>query len=88
MKNRIVAGMLVLLLTVGCATMMSFEEREKTYGKEASGHHRDLCLQTDKPGGYLEGLPEGFRSRWGHGIHRGHRPYGRFGDPPDKPHQD
>ena len=35
MKNRIVAGMAVLLLTVGCATMMSFEEREKLYGKEA-----------------------------------------------------
>lgn len=35
MKNIIVAGMVVLLLTVGCATMMSFEEREKTYGKEA-----------------------------------------------------
>lgn len=36
MKTRIVAGMVVLLLTVGCATMMSFEEKEKTYGKEAS----------------------------------------------------
>jgi len=35
MKNGIVAGMVVLLLTVGCATMMSFEEREKLYGKEA-----------------------------------------------------
>jgi len=35
MKNKIVSGMVVLLLTVGCATMMSFEEREKTYGKEA-----------------------------------------------------
>ena len=35
MKNRIVAAMVGLLLTVGCATMMSFEEREKTYGKEA-----------------------------------------------------
>lgn len=34
MKNRIVAGMVVLLLTVGCATMMSFEEKEKIYGKE------------------------------------------------------
>ena len=29
------AGTVVLLLTVGCATMMSFEEREKLYGKEA-----------------------------------------------------
>ena len=36
MQNRIVAGMVILLLTVGCAPMMSFEEREKTYGKEAS----------------------------------------------------
>jgi hypothetical protein len=35
MKNGIVAGMVVLLLTVGCATMLSFEEREKLYGKEA-----------------------------------------------------
>ena len=35
MKNRIVIGMVVLLLTMGCATMMSFEEREKLYGKEA-----------------------------------------------------
>ena len=35
MKNIIVAGIAVLLLTVGCATMVSFEEREKTYGKEA-----------------------------------------------------
>ncbi|MCX5912967.1 MAG: hypothetical protein NTV04_13675 [Deltaproteobacteria bacterium] len=34
MKNRIVAGMVVLLLIVGCAPMMSFEEREKIYGKE------------------------------------------------------
>ena len=35
MKNGIVAGMVILLLTVGCATMMSFEEGEKLYGKEA-----------------------------------------------------
>jgi hypothetical protein len=33
MKMRI--GMVALLLTAGCATMMSFEEKEKTYGKEA-----------------------------------------------------
>jgi hypothetical protein len=36
MKTRTVVGMVVLLVTVGCAMMMSFEEREKTYGKEAS----------------------------------------------------
>ena len=35
MKNMIAVGVVVLLLTAGCATMMSFEEREKTYGKEA-----------------------------------------------------
>jgi hypothetical protein len=35
MRNLVVVGMVVLLLTAGCATMMSFEEKEKTYGKEA-----------------------------------------------------
>ena len=35
MKSSIATGMVVLLLTVGCATMMKFEEREKIYGKEA-----------------------------------------------------
>jgi hypothetical protein len=35
MKNGIVVGLAVLLLTAGCATMMSFEEKEKIYGKEA-----------------------------------------------------
>ena len=35
MKNMIAAGMAVWLLTIGCAIPMSFEEREKKYGKEA-----------------------------------------------------
>jgi len=35
MKNGIVTGLVTLLLTAGCATMMSFEEKEKIYGKEA-----------------------------------------------------
>ncbi len=35
MKKRILIGMVALLLTVGCATLMTFEQREKIYGKEA-----------------------------------------------------
>ena len=50
MKNRIVAGMAVLLLTVGCATMMSFEEREKTYGKEASVITETFASKQMRPG--------------------------------------
>ena len=34
MKKKIAAGLIILLLTAGCATMMSFEEKEKIYGKE------------------------------------------------------
>jgi hypothetical protein len=36
MKNKIVAGMVVLLLTAGCAALMSLEERKKRYGKDTS----------------------------------------------------
>jgi uncharacterized protein YceK len=50
MKNRIVTAMVVLLLTVGCATMMSFEEREKTYGKEASVITGSYASKQMKPG--------------------------------------
>ncbi len=64
MKNLIRIGMMVLLLTAGCATMMSFEEKEKTYGKEAPviaetfaskqlrpGDTWKIYLQASDPGG-------------------------------------
>jgi hypothetical protein len=50
MKNRIVAGMVFLLLIAGCATLMSFEEREKTYGKEASVITETYASKQMKPG--------------------------------------
>jgi hypothetical protein len=69
MKNGIVAGMVVLLLTVGCATMMSFEEREKLYGKEAPvitetyaskqmnpGDTWKVYLKASDPGGDMESI--------------------------------
>lgn len=50
MKNMIVAGIAVLLLTEGCATMMSFEEREKRYGKEAPVITDSFASKQMKPG--------------------------------------
>ena len=50
MKKRIVAGILVLLLTVGCATIVSFEAREKAYGKEASIITESYASKQMRPG--------------------------------------
>jgi hypothetical protein len=50
MKDLIVAGMVVLLLTAGCATMMSFEEKEKTYGKEAPVVSETFASKQMRPG--------------------------------------
>ena len=50
MKNKIVAGLVLLLLIAGCATMMSFEEREKTYGKEASVITETFASKQLRPG--------------------------------------
>ncbi len=50
MKNLIVAGMVVLLLTAGCATTMSFEEKEKTYGKEGSVITETFASKQMRPG--------------------------------------
>jgi hypothetical protein len=50
MKKTIAAGVLALLLTAGCATMMSFEEREKTYGKEAPAITEAFAAKQMKPG--------------------------------------
>ncbi len=50
MKNMISVGVAVLLLTAGCATMMSFEEREKTYGKEAPVITETFASKEMKPG--------------------------------------
>ena len=50
MKNIIVAGMVVLLMTVGCATTMNFEEREKAYGKEASVIAETFASKQIRPG--------------------------------------
>lgn len=67
MKNRMIAGMVILLLAAGCATMMSFEEKEKTYGKEAPvitetfaskqlrpGDTWRIYLKASDPGGDME----------------------------------
>jgi len=64
-----VAGTVVLLLTVGCATMMSFEEREKLYGREAPvitetyasqqidpGDTWKVYLKVSDPGGDMESI--------------------------------
>jgi len=50
MRNMIVAGMVILLLTMGCAAMMSLEEREKTYGKETSVITESYASKQLKPG--------------------------------------
>jgi len=50
MKNRIIGGMAVLLLIAGCATMMSFEEKEKTYGKESSVITETFASKQLRPG--------------------------------------
>jgi len=52
MKKRILAGMLVLLLMTGCATitMMGFEEKEKTYGKEAPVITETFASKQMRPG--------------------------------------
>jgi hypothetical protein len=50
MKNLIVAGMVILLLTAGCATMMSFEEKEKTYGKEGPVITETFASKQMRPG--------------------------------------
>jgi hypothetical protein len=50
MKKMIMAGMVVLLLTAGCATIMNFEEREKTYGKEAPVIAETFASKQLRPG--------------------------------------
>ena len=50
MKNGIVTGLVTLLLTAGCATMMSFEEKEKIYGKEAPVITETYASQQINPG--------------------------------------
>jgi hypothetical protein len=50
MKNLIGAGMVILLLTAGCATFMSFEEKEKTYGKEAPVISETFASKQLRPG--------------------------------------
>ncbi len=50
MEKRIAAGLVILLLTIGCATLMSFEEREKIYGKEASIITESYASKQMKPG--------------------------------------
>ena len=52
MRNRIVAGMVILLLMAGCTTitMMSFEEKEKTYGKESSVITETFASKQLRPG--------------------------------------
>lgn len=50
MKKMIVSCMVVLLLTSGCATMMSFEERERTYGKEAPAITESYASKQVRPG--------------------------------------
>ena len=69
MKNGIVTGLVTLLLTAGCATMMSFEEKEKIYGKEAPvitetyaskrmnpGDTWKVYLKASDPGGDMESI--------------------------------
>jgi hypothetical protein len=50
MKSMITAGMVILLLAVGCATTMNFEEREKAYGKEASVIAETFASKQIRPG--------------------------------------
>ena len=50
MKSRIAVGMVILLLVVGCATTMNFEEREKAYGKEASVIAETFASKQVRPG--------------------------------------
>ena len=50
MKSRIAVGMVILLLVVGCATTMNFEEREKAYGKEASVITETFASKQMRPG--------------------------------------
>jgi len=61
--------------------MMSFEEREKTYGKEASVITETFASKQMRPGDTWKDYPEGFHPD-GNGIHRGHRRSGRFGTHP------
>jgi hypothetical protein len=50
MKNKIVAGLIILLLTAGCATLMSFEEKEKVYGKETPVISESYASKQINPG--------------------------------------
>ena len=50
MKKRIGVLLLALLLTASCATLMSFEEKEKLYGKEAPVLTETFASQKMNPG--------------------------------------
>jgi hypothetical protein len=50
MKNMISAGIVVLLLMAGCATIKNVEEREKTYGKEAPVITENFASKQLRPG--------------------------------------
>jgi hypothetical protein len=50
MKKIIIPALALFLLGLGCATMMSFEEREKTYGKEGPVISETFASKQMKPG--------------------------------------
>lgn len=50
MKKMILAGMVILLLTAGCATIKSVEEREKAYGKEGPVITETFASKQLRPG--------------------------------------
>lgn len=51
MKKGIVAGMAIMMLIAGCAAMMSLEEKEKIYGKEAPVISETYASKYMQPGG-------------------------------------